>query len=76
MLHNTQPEMQQIWKDSSYLHTVADSLLLHDQSAAAASNSMREIQEGKAESHILSLVIQGRAVKTTRETISRQNIVS
>ena len=76
MLHNTQPEMQQIWKDTSYLHTVVDSLLLHDQSAAAASNSMREIQDEKAESHILSLVVQGRAVKTIRETISRQNIVS
>ena len=76
MLHNTQPEMQQIWKDTSYLHTVADSLLLHDQSAAAASNSMREIQEEKAESHIFSLVVQGRAVKTIRETISRHNIVS
>ena len=30
MLHNTQSEMQQIWKDTSYLHTVVDSLLLHD----------------------------------------------
>ena len=76
LLQNTQPEMQQIWKDTSYLHTVADSLLLHDQSAAAASNSMRAIQEGKAESHIFSLVVQVRAVKTIREPISKQHIVS
>ena len=73
--HNTDPELQQIWSDSSHRHIVVDSFLNEDVSANSALLSLQEQQELAAQTHFYSLNTQGWIVKSVTETISRRNIV-
>ena len=72
--HSMEPEIQQIWKDSSYKNITVDSYLNDDVTATSALSSLRDHQELTAQTHLFSLNIQGLIVKSVTESISRQNI--
>ena len=73
--HNTDPELQQIWSESSHRHIVVDSFLNEDLSANSALINLQEQQKLAAQTHFYSLNTQGLIVKSVTETISRRNIV-
>ena len=73
-MNNTQVEMQHIWQETSHLHTVTDSLLAEEHTATNAMTSLHSTQEENALTHVLSLSVQGQAVKVINDNISRQSI--
>ena len=72
--HSSEPEIQQIWKDSSFKNITVDSYLNDDVAATSTLSSLRTQQELTAQTHLFSLSIQGLIVKSVTETISRQSI--
>ena len=76
LMHSSQPEIHQIWSETSHLHPAPDNLIANNQTISSALDTMRTSQEESALSHVFSLGVQGRSVRTIIDTISRSNIIS
>ena len=72
--HSSEPEIQQIWHDSSYKNITIDSYLNEDVSTTSGLSSLRKHQELTAQTHLFSLNTQGLIVKSVTGSISKQNI--
>ena len=56
-----EPEFKTIWSTTYYLHIGFDSIISDHETASSASTELWQIQSSSAETHFLSLNVQGAA---------------
>ena len=72
--NSLEPEFKTVWHETNYLYTDIDSIISNHETASSASTHLQQIQSSSAETHFLSLNVQGAACSVVLTNISSKNI--